>query len=253
VRCVLAPVPVLPCDDAALALRCPDLVMAAPFDLRADAGPSGKRVVLRMANRIVNVGAGPLEIFGQRSGPRTMEARQVIADASGRRRRYATGGTLEYTSVPTRGGDYWKFRDAARFELWRLDPAGRRVGLVRTSPKLNYCLRDLQRRRRVAGIPRYRRFPACNQTNTKLEVTLGISRGWGDGYPADYPLNWIDVTGRRGCFVVLMRADPLRHVLESDETNNVSARVVRLPYRPGPQGCPAYVAGPPPSSPATGR
>jgi subtilase family serine protease len=72
-------------------------------------------------------------------------------------------------------------------------------------------------------------------------VTLGTSVGWADVYPASYPGNFIDVTGLSGCFVILHRADPANHIIEVDETNNVAARVVRLPFKPGPQGCPAYV------------
>src|SRR5919108_2433811 len=68
-----------PCQDPALALRCPDLVMAAPSHLRAQRLPSGRQV-LRMENQIVNIGAGPAEFFAERSGPRQMTARQVIAD-----------------------------------------------------------------------------------------------------------------------------------------------------------------------------
>ena len=47
--------------------------------------------------------------------------------------------------MPSRGGSYWKFKDAARFELWAIDRSGRRTTLVRTGPKLDYCLRDLDR------------------------------------------------------------------------------------------------------------
>ena len=83
-------------------------------------------------------------------------------------------------------------------------------------------------------------FGACNQTRTKQQVTLGTSVGWADVYPASYPGNFIDVTGLRGCFIVLHRADPAQHILEINEANNVSARVVRLPYGRA-QGCPAYV------------
>jgi hypothetical protein len=113
---------------------------------------------------------------------------------------------------------------------------------VRIGPKLRFCLRDLARVRGIVlpGTPARRVYGACNQTATKQEVTLGTSVGWADVYPAAYPGNFIDVTGLRGCFVVLHRADPERHILELDETNNVSAKVVRLPFEPGPQGCPAY-------------
>lgn len=232
-----------PCQDPAQALRCPDLVMAAPSHLRAERTPSGRRL-LRMENRIVNVGTGPAELFGRRTGPREMAAEQVITDTLGGRRRFATGAEVYYTSVPARGGDYWKFDDAARFELWSLFPDGRRAALTRIGPKLRYCLRDLDRVGTPgpgSPVPARKVYGACNQTRSKLEVTLGTSVGWADVYPASYPGNFIDITGLAGCFVVLHRVDPERHVIELDETNNVAARVVRLPFRPGRQGCPAYV------------
>jgi hypothetical protein len=231
-----------PCQDPAQALRCPDLAMAAPSHLRLDRRQPGRRL-LRMENRIVNVGAGPAEFFAQRTGPRKMSARQVIADAAGGRRRFVTGAEVYYTAVPSRGGDYWKFDDAARFELWSLFPNGKRATLVRVGPKLRYCLRDRERERGsvvLPGTPARRVFGACNQTAAKQEVTLGTSVGWADVYPASYPGNFIDVTGLRGCFVVLHRADPEHHILELDETNNVSAKVVRLPFEPGAQDCPRY-------------
>jgi Lysyl oxidase len=236
-----------PCQDPALALRCPDLVMAAPSRLRAQRLPSGRQV-LRMENRIVNIGAGPAEFFAQRSGPRQMAARQVIADGAGVRRRFETGADLYYTSVPARGGDYWKFDDAARFELWAQLPDGRRGGLLRIGPKLRYCLRDRARLFAPAalpGTPRRRVYPACNQTPTKREVTLGTSIGWADIYPNDYPGNFVEIGGLPGgCYVVLHRVDPEQHVLELSESNNVAAKVVRLPFRPGRQGCPRYVPEP---------
>jgi hypothetical protein len=229
-----------PCQDPAQALRCPDLVMGVPTHLRLDRKRDGRRF-LRMENKIVNIGTGPAELFAQRTGLREMAARQVIADAAGVRRRYVTGAELYYTSVPTRGGDYWKLDHAARFELWTQFPDGRLAALVRVGPKLRYCLRDLQRLRGdLPGVPRSRVFGACNQTASKREVTLGTSVGWADVYPASYPGNVIDVTGLRGCFVVRHVADPQNHVLESNEADNVSVRVVRLPYEPGRQGCPRY-------------
>jgi hypothetical protein len=58
--------------------------MAPPSHMRLGRSPSG-RSVLRMENRIVNVGAGPAELFGQRVSAVEMHARQVIADAAGGR------------------------------------------------------------------------------------------------------------------------------------------------------------------------
>src|SRR4051794_6907013 len=144
-----APTPgVAPCADPALALRCPDLVMGAPSDLKAERKRDG-RVFLRMRNAIINVGDGPAELFAQRTGPREMAAEQAITDVLGGRHRFVTGAEGCYPSVPTRGGDYWKMGDAARFELWSQLPDGRRAAVVRIGPKLRYCLRGLAR----VGIP----------------------------------------------------------------------------------------------------
>src|SRR5689334_25403573 len=104
--------------------------MSAPSRLRLDRTRDGRRF-LRMQNAIVNVGGGPAELFAQRSGPRQMTAEQVITDVLGARHRFATGAQVVYTSVPTRGGNYWKMADAARFELWGMAADGRRTGLIR--------------------------------------------------------------------------------------------------------------------------
>jgi hypothetical protein len=236
-----------PCAHPVLALRCPDLVVAPARHLRLGRSPSG-RIVLRMENRIVNVGAGPAELFGQRVSADEMHARQVITNAAGVRRRFETGAELYFKSVPSRGGSYWKLKDAARFELWAIDLTAHRTQLVRVGPKLDYCLRDLKRVRGGPKVRRRRFFPGCNQQASKREVTLGTSVGWADAYPSTYPDNWIDVTGLTGCFAVVHRVDPMHHIFESNEANNVSSTTVRLPFKPGPQHCPRL----PPKAPAQG-
>jgi hypothetical protein len=239
-----------PCHDATLALRCPDLVMAPPSHLRVERSPSHRHVVLRMENRIVNLGAGPAELFGERVSLSEMRARQVIADTAGHRYRIVTGAELYFKSVPSRGGSYWKFKDAARFELWAIDSAGHRTALVRTGPKLDYCLRDLDRVRPGPTVRRSRFFGACNQRALTRQITLGTSVGWADVYPSTYPDNWIDVTGFTGCFAVVHRADPGEHIFESNENNNTASTIVRLPYKPGAQHCPRAAPPVPPAPPA---
>jgi hypothetical protein len=234
------------CHEPGLQLRCPDLVMAPPTHLRLGRSPSKTRIVLRMENRIVNLGTGAAEFFGERVSLTEMRARQVIADAFGRRYRIVTGAELYFKSVPSRGGSYWKFQDAARFELWAIDRAGVRTTLVRTGPKLDYCLRDLDRARSGPTVPRKRVFGACNQRSSTRAVTLGTSVGWADVYPSAYPENYIEVTGLQGCFAIVHRADPANHIFEANENNNASSKIVRLPFKPGGQHCPrAALPGPP--------
>jgi hypothetical protein len=218
-----------PCQGPQAAeLLCPDLLMAPPRDLEIDRRAVRGRVVLRATNSIDSRGAGPAELRGRRDGERTMGARQVIHRVDGSRLYVRTGARLYFQPIPDQGR-YWKFADAARFELWRLDAERRRVELVRVGPKQNYCLRDLERTARMRRSPRRRVYPACSQNRRQRAVTLGTSVGWSDVYPATYHQNWIDVTGLRGTFAFVHIADPRNGIHESDETNNSAETIVSLP------------------------
>jgi hypothetical protein len=241
------PAPVNPCTVPARHLRCPDWVMSVPTDLHVR-HIRFNRTLLQMTNALVNIGAGPVEFRGRRVAPGEMEASQIVERIGGRSRvALRTGARLHYTFVDRRRGSYWKFSDAARFELWRLDGSGRRTERVRIGPKLDYCNRDLVRRRPdLPGSPHVFQYPACPQDPDLATATIGTSVGWVDRYPWSYPSNWIEVTGQRGCFAIVHRADPTNTVWESDETNNTAAKVVRLPFRHGAQSCPPLDPAAPP-------
>jgi hypothetical protein len=222
-----------PCiSPRAKRLLCPDLVMRRPWGLYTDSGVKRGHVVLRAGNVIDSVGDGPAELFGTRIGPRFMRARQRIYKRAGGKIGVATHGRLQFKFAHL-SRFWWKFYNAARFELWRVDKRGRRSKLVRTGPKVAYCLRDLERTRptlkRSPGGPVY---PACSTSSQAQHVTLGTSVGWADIYPPTYPEQWIDVTGLRGCFAYVHIADPNNRIYESDEDNNEAQVIVRLPFRP---------------------
>jgi len=145
--------------------------------------------------------------------------------------------TLRFTDVTAYfGGAYWKVHQLAHFDLLRVRPDGSLGEIVRTSPKLNYCLRDLAHTRPGRRSPSNWVYPGCNQNPFRDRVTLGTSVGWSDIYPAAYHQQWIDVTGLRGCFAYRMIVDPGEHLFESNENDNRSQIRVRLPYR-GEPGC----------------
>lgn len=224
-------------------LRCPDLSMRRPFGLRAER--RGRRIVLRAGNSIDSVGAGPAELRGRRTGGRFMNAVQSIYTRAGRRLTFRTGARLQFKFAHA-NRSYWKFYRAASFSLWRIDSAGERTRRVRTGPKIAYCLRDLSPTKpRLARSPRRRRYPACNTNPRQRRVVLGTSVGWSDVYPPSYPEQWIDVTGLRGCFAYQHTADPRNWIHESNESNNRSTVIVRLPYRKrGARRCPGQGRGP---------
>jgi hypothetical protein len=220
-----------PCSGPEAAkLLCPNLRIGPPADLYVQ--PSGGRVLLRATSDVRSRGRGPIELRGRRNGPRTMRANQRIYRASGGHLDLSGGATLRFTGVGAYfGGSYWKVHQLARFELRRVGP-DRKVGdVVRVSPKLNYCLRDLERTRPGKRSPAGRHYPGCNQNPYQDRVTLGTSVGWSDIYPADYDKQWINVAGLRGCFAFVMTVDPQGLLFESNERDNSSRRLVRLPFR----------------------
>ncbi len=225
-----------PCTGPeAASLLCPNLRIGTPADLYLQ--DRGGRTVLHATSDVRSRGRGPMELRGQRNGWRTMRANQRIYKAGGGHITVRGGATLRFTDVGNYfGGSYWKVHQLAHFELLRVGPDGNLGEVVRTSPKLNYCLRDLERTRSGRRSPASRHYPGCNQDPFRDRVTLGTSVGWSDIYPADYHQQWIDVSGLRGCFAFEMTVDPQSLLFESNEDDNTSRRLVRLPFR-GNVGC----------------
>jgi hypothetical protein len=233
-----------PCHDPNLALKCPDLRMAPPADLRVQ--KAGKVLRLLATNHIVNVGQGPLELRADRTGRARRKgytlasAYQVVRNRSGKSVFFPEAGYVYWKAIPGQG-HYWKYWRAARFELWTLNPDGSRASMIRTGPKLSYCFRDLKRVRGWKRSPKQRVYPACSQSFGRKELRLGVSPGWADIYPKTYHENWISITGLKGCFAFVHRADPLDDLVEEHEDNNIGERTIRLPPRHGsvaPRGCP---------------
>jgi hypothetical protein len=232
-----------PCVTATVSLRCPDLAMKPPFGLAIDKRTTPGRVLLRAGNSVDNVGTGPAELRGVRTGPRYMRATQRIYKRAGGHISVRTGARLFFKHIPGQSY-YWKFENAARFELWRLDAKGLRERRVRTGPKVSYCLRDLvHSRARLVGSPGASVYPACSTDPNATRRTLGTSVGWSDVYPSTYPEQWIDVTGLRGCFAYVHTADPLNHIYESNESNNEAQVIVRLPLGRSRPVCPVASRG----------
>ncbi len=226
------PPPSGPCGD--VRLRCPDLAIAPPSELRALRGRNG-RLRLGSRNVLINRGEGPLFLLGQRESDRTMTVGQRIYSESGRHTDYPLpAARFDFWAIPGQGS-YWKLRDGLRFELWT---AGLPIEqFVKFGRKTRFCMRDLNE---VPGLPgpRFRKFGVCNQSPRAKSVRMGISSGWAESYPPAYFEQYVDVTGLRGCFALHHVADPLGHVFESDESNNTAQTRVRLPPRDGRlRGC----------------
>ncbi len=211
--------------------------MSAPSDLEFDRTTIPGRVLLRATSSVNNRGLGPIEVSAHRLGRHRWRTFQAIYDRHGHRRLFAAQAALVFKHVSGQrygvgyvgGASYWKLAHLAAFQLWSVGPQLRAVRLVRTGPKVDYCLRDLTRTkpsRRSPGSPVY---GACNEDPRLRHDVFGTSVGWSDVYPYSYPEQWIDVTGLRGRFAFVQIADPRRLFHEADERNNVSETYVQLP------------------------
>jgi hypothetical protein len=219
-----------PCEGPrAKHLLCPDLRIGPPSEMYVST--YGAEVLLHATSDVRSRGRGPIEVHGQRNGPRSMKVTQRIYKAGGGHITLRTGASLHFTNVGAYfGGSYWKVHQLARFELRPVLADGGVGEVVRTSPKLNYCLRDLELTRTGRRSPSQAHYPACNQDPRIVRDTLGTSVGWSDIYPADYDKQYIDVSGLRGCFDFTMTVDPKHHLFESNEHDNSSHRRIELPF-----------------------
>jgi Lysyl oxidase len=216
-------------------LLCPNLRIGRPDEIYVER--RGDRTLLRATSNVKSRGRGAIELRGHRDGWHTMRVNERIHRVGGGRLVVRTRAKLHFTDVGSYfGGSYWKVHQLARFELWKVDRHHAPVRRVRVGPKLNYCLRDLERTRPGRRSPASAHYPGCNQDPFTDAVTLGTSVGWSDIYPADYDKQWINVSGLRGCFAFMMRVDPHNLLYESNERDNHSRRLLRLPY-PGQLGC----------------
>jgi hypothetical protein len=225
-----------PCEGPrAQTLLCPDLRIGPPSEMYVQS--YGGKALLHATSDVRSHGRGPIEVHGQRNGPKSMKVTQRIYKVGGGHITVRTNASLHFTDVGAYfGGSYWKVHQLANFELRRVGPEGEIGDVVRTSPKLNYCLRDLYRTRAGRRSPPSRNYPGCSQNPFRDRVALGTSVGWSDIYPAAYHQQWIDVSGLRGCFAYRMTVDPTEVLFESNEEDNSSQVLVRLPYR-GRTGC----------------
>ena len=192
---------------------------------------------MRATSSVDNRGLGPIEVSAHRIGRGRWRAVQAIYDRRGRRHLFPTAASLVFKYVSGERYDignlgdasYWKLAHLAAFQLWSVGPHFRALRLVRTGPKVDYCLRDLSRTKPSRRSPAAAVYGGCSQNYGLRHDVFGTSVGWSDIYPYSYPEQWIDVTGLHGRFAFVQIVDPRHLFAETDERNNVSETYVQLP------------------------
>ncbi|MBX7104648.1 MAG: FG-GAP-like repeat-containing protein [Gemmataceae bacterium] len=190
--------------------------------------PTGRQE-LRFATAIVNTGAGAFELNGTPTyvtNPDGSQAQLV------NQRIYLDNGT----SILRPAGSFsfdedcgdMHFDDMAFAELL-LRPGGTGVGgVVTMGEKDGFCLVDgIHTDPALPGSPAARAYKTCGAQ------VQGISVGWTDVYSSVLDGQSIDITGvPNGDYWLQVTVDPLNHVLESNETNNVTRIPITISSQP---------------------
>ncbi len=217
-------------SSSATTLLLPDLGMAPVTTVTIDTTTLPGHRLLRYASRIVDVGAGPFEAHGSRPDTTVSQltiTQRVFDDAGGSTDVPITGTTMYWAGD---GHNHWHITDMESGTLTRLDN-GKVVG---TLAKHGFHITDgFQYESTLPGSPPSAvytdaNYPALKDPNA-LDVTMGLSVGWGDIYRATTNLQWIDVTGLpNGKYRLDLGVDTSDWFQESNTTNNTTWATLRI-------------------------
>jgi hypothetical protein len=183
---------------------------------------------LRFSTAIANQGLGPFELNGtpqyifNADGTQSQVVNQKIYmdDGSSMSR---VAGTFTYH--PGHGHVHFDDMAIARLRTRNGTEVG---GVIRVGPKTSFCLLDLNRYNpALPGSPTSAKYVVCGSQ------TQGISVGWADIYGSNLEGQSIDITGvPNGDYWLEVEFDPMDHILEVNETNNLTRIPITITTQP---------------------
>ncbi len=200
----------------------PDLGMAQLRAFSIDKTSTPGKTKLRFTTVIINIGNGPFQAFGH--GPKTngeLLVDGMIKDSAGNWSSYATPYHMIFAGD---GHQHWHVKDIERYVL--RNTAGQNKG---TGEKHGFCFYDNEQfDLSLPGAPSSPRYTGCGR-NLDTNVTVGLSVGWGDHYPAKIPDQYIDITGLpSGNYTLTATADPGQGFRERCEGNNSTTATLHI-------------------------
>jgi len=201
----------------------PDLAALPPFDFHLDTSVPGKRL-LRFSTVVVNIGPGPFRLYGYDAGGaqtgETIKVRQMVRQSDGSYATRETGAVMTYSGD---GHNHWHVMGAQAFKLLDLNSKG-----LRAAAKIGFCFLDSYPWTSKQPDHFNSTLPVCN-INSRGNVPMGVSKGWGDIYKYDIAFQYIDITGiPNGDYKLRMIADPAGRFVETNELNNRSWVIIRI-------------------------
>jgi len=206
---------------AAATQRMPDLGMAQLRTFSIDTTSRPGHVRLRFTTVIINIGDGPFQAFGHDPLPNgELHVDGMIKDSNGGWSSYATPYRMYFAGD---GHHHWHVRDIETYVL--TDSSGTKG----TGAKHGFCFFDnAMFNLTLPGAPSAPVYTGCGR-NQATNVTVGLSIGWGDHYPAKLPDQYIDITGLpSGNYTLTATADPINGFQERCEGNNSTTATLHI-------------------------
>lgn len=209
----------------------PDLRTLQPNGLRLVYDTRSGRSFLRFNNSIINLGPGPLELFGRdiklvdhRDHPQEghelgahehISIYQRIFDADGKVLIEPYVGELIHHNQHA----HWHLESFSAYEVWAVSPQGLTYDLVGANSKVSYCVTDLRPAGSNLGFDTRPKasYLSCSG------LLQGLTQGWIDTYVSGLARQWVEVSGiTDGNYVLRSVVDPENRVKEADEANNAA-------------------------------
>lgn len=206
------------------------IVPSAPFV--ADFPHLEGRKLLKFPVLTMNVGDGKLEIIANRTSHYADDwvAYQHYFDAAGNKVATREVPGIEFYFAGD-GHDHWHFTDFDDYRITKLD--GSPVG---SAEKHGYCIFDNTSYTPFKGLPGVPAQPFYTYEETcaqglpqAVSIIHGLSKGWGDTYPATLPDQALDITDvPDGRYLVSVTADDIGAVTEKSDGNNTASIEVTI-------------------------
>jgi hypothetical protein len=209
-------------SDGRVAGPVPDLRSLPAFGIELNA----KHTTLRFSATVWNAGNSPLVIDGfRRRDAEVMDAYQYFFDTEGNQTGYEQVGTMEFHHA---NHNHWHFEDFARYDLLDADK-----NYVARSRKQSFCLANTDAvDYTVPGAdwqPENTDLATACGDEGALSIREVLSAGSGDTY-AQYRAGQAFKIGElpNGTYYIRVEGNPERNLTESDTTNNVADRRIRI-------------------------
>jgi hypothetical protein len=203
----------------------PDLAMLPPTDFHLERGARGRRL-LRFSTVIVNLGPGRFDVYGSNPDPADPTKLTLVTqrlEQNGSWAEHPTEATMFYAGD---GHNHWHVYG---LQDWALAFAATPNERIATGAKIGFCFWDNVDISGGTAASYYDGNSECDMNTASGTVPMGLSASWGDQYPWNIALQYIDISHLPyGNYCLTVTADPLGQFVEVDTANNQARTLISI-------------------------